>query len=552
MLLYLHIKDFAVVKTMEINFHSGLNIVTGGSGAGKSIIIKAIGLALGNKGSADLVRTGEKQLEVCVHFDIKNNLAIKELLIERDIAIDDELHIKRVICVNGRSRIYINDQPVSISLIKLIADDLININSQFQTQSLQKTSAQLELIDSFGNNHKSLRKMLASFKNYKSLCEEKKSIEENNCKNIQLLEYQVKELEEFAPELNEYENINTEHTILSNSSDLEDSLNTIQHNITDDNDGIKSKISKCLNDISKIKKLDALNLENIEDLISQSNILLSEANDELRSLLNSIDNDPERLHEIDKRISFYHNLARKHNIKPNELAGYFFEIKQQLEEHNNNKLSLEKLEIEIKSSYNECLEIAKDLHASRLKAKTDLQKSIVEYLSHLDLNHVEMDINVFENEHISEIGNSSVEFMISTNLGQDLQPLSKIASGGELARVSLAVTGATATKVNIPVTVFDEIDTGVSGKAAALVGECIYKLSHKSQIICITHHPNVAAQPGAHWHIEKTSSNNSTSSNIRLLTDKERPLTIAQLISHENVNLEALAHAEHLLSGQTS
>jgi DNA repair protein RecN (Recombination protein N) len=552
MLQYLHIKDFAVVETMEVNLQSGLNIITGGSGAGKSIIIKAIGLALGNKGSADLVRTDKKQLEVCTHFDIKENIAIKNILSERDISVEDELHIKRVICANGRSRTYINDQPVSVSLIKLISDKLININSQFQTQSLQKNSAQLDLLDAFGGHKNTLKKMQEAFKKYKSLCDRKKLIEESNCNNIQLLEYQVKELEEFSPELNEYERINKEHTKLSSSHEIEEKLNKVQHNISDESTGLQSKVHQCLTDIEKIKDVLSSEVANAEEILNQCNILLCEANDEINNILFSVDNDPEKLHEIDTRISMFHTLSRKHGIEPPFLAQHYIDIKNQLEKYNNDKSELENLEKEIKESYESCLEIAKSLHNLRLKSKSTLEKNILKYLSSLDLGHVKIGINLSENNSISDTGFSSIDFMISTNPGQELQPLSKIASGGELARVSLAITAATANKINIPVTVFDEIDTGVSGKAAALVGECIHKLSYNSQIICITHHPNVAAQPGTHWHIEKKSSKNSTSSKIQQLSDKERPLTVAQLISHEKVNNEALAHAEHLLSGSST
>lgn len=552
MLQYLHIKDFAVVETMEVNLQSGLNIITGGSGAGKSIIIKAIGLALGNKGSADLVRTDKKQLEVCTHFDIKENIAIKNILSERDISVEDELHIKRVICANGRSRTYINDQPVSVSLIKLISDKLININSQFQTQSLQKNSAQLDLLDAFGGHKNTLKKMQEAFKKYKSLCDRKKLIEESNCNNIQLLEYQVKELEEFSPELNEYERINQEHTKLSSSHEIEEKLNKVQHNISDESTGLQSKVHQCLTDIEKIKDVLSSEVANAEEILNQCNILLCEANDEINNILSGVDNDPEKLHEIDARISMFHTLSRKHGIEPPFLAQHYIDIKSQLEKYNNDKSELENLEKEIKDSYESCLEIAKSLHSLRLKSKSNLEKNILKYLSSLDLGHVKIGINLSENDSFSDTGFSSIDFMISTNPGQELQPLSKIASGGELARVSLAITAATANKINIPVTVFDEIDTGVSGKAAALVGECIHKLSYNSQIICITHHPNVAAQPGTHWHIEKKSSKNSTSSKIQQLSDKERPLTVAQLISHEKVNNEALAHAEHLLSGSSN
>lgn len=532
---------------MQVNFQSGLNIITGGSGAGKSIIVKALSLALGARGTTDLLRSNEQQLEVIAHFDISNNSSVISKLKTTDIEIEDDLFIKRIIHSNGRSKAYINDQPASLSLIKSLGEDLISINSQHQTHQLQKRSSQLELLDCYGSHSNLLMTMKSCFESYKELCCQKQELEDLANFNIQLLAYQVKELEEFAPTINEYPAVVTEYNKLANSQDIQETFSSIEYQLYSSDSSMQSNLQKCIGDLNSIASL-VPSVDVSLNLLQQCSILIDEVNEEMKLQLTNIDTNPQSYKNLNDRLSLYHSLARKHDIKPENLAQHYLELKEKLEQHNFSKSQVAQLEQDIANKLIDCEDVAKKLHKKRLTAKTKLEQDVLQNLSDLGLEKVKLQIELATTENINANGNTSIEFMLSTNPGQELQPMSKTASGGELARVNLAISSATAKHVNIPVSVFDEIDTGVSGKAAALVGECIYKLGKNNQIICITHHPNVAAQPGTHWHIEKSVHKNITCSKITLLNDKDRQTAIAGLISNENLNTEAIAHAKHLLN----
>ncbi|MBU2884133.1 DNA repair protein RecN [Psychrosphaera sp. B3R10] len=552
MLVSLAIKNFAIVKDLEVQWHSAMTTITGETGAGKSIAIDALAQTLGERSDANMVRADEDKAEVIACFDIANLPAAQTWLEQHDLQADNECILRRVISKEGRSRGYINGSQVPASSLKSIGNLLVSIHGQHAHQQLTKPDHQRILLDEYAANTSLLTDVKAAYKNWLSVVQEFKQLKEQQDEfsaQQQLLQYQVNELADAEVQEGEFEQIEAEHKRLHHAQSLlADSQGALSCLYEGDSGNAYSATQQALSLLHKSIVLDE-NLSATVELVESALIQLDEGASELRRYLDQLELNPERLFEIEQRIETYMDLARKHNVSPHNLSVKEQELKDELTQLSVSGDRLEELELEIQVAEQTYSKLAADLTKVRTDYAAQLDQLISDSMASLNMPGAQFSIAISGlTTGPSASGNDRIEFMVTTNPGQPLQPLAKVASGGELSRISLAIQVIIAKRVTTPTLLFDEVDVGVSGPTASAVGKLMRKLADNTQVICVTHLPQVACFGHQQQFVQKTSSDNQTHTSMQSLTPKGRIDELARLLGGEQISKNTRANAKELLN----
>ena len=548
MLLHLSIHQFALVEHLDLPLEQGMSVITGETGAGKSILLDALGLTLGDRAETGFIRHGAEQAEISATFS--NNELSKQWLHTHDFPYEDSIILKRIITSEGRSRGYINGRTASATDLRDLGQHLIDIHSQHAHQKLLQKDSAREILDAFGGLDSQTLQVAQLFQQWQTCAKQLHQLRENNSETQalrQLLSYQVSELRELAPTAHELEELETEQKRLANAENtLLDSQTALAACFNDDEGNAIQLTQLALTRINNIEDEHPL-LQEVRDLLIQAQIQLEEAGHSLQRYLEQIDINPHRLQQVEGRLSALYSMARKHQTTSENLYVYWQDLEAQLERLDLSETSLESLEETLQEQKNRYQHAAQKLSAARKKAASKMDKSIESYFEALALGKAQFKT------HFSEIqatrhGIDQIEFLVQTNPGTPQGLLSKVASGGELARISLAIQVVTAASSQIPSLIFDEVDVGIGGGTAERVGRLLRQLGHTSQVLCVTHQPQVASLAHQHYQISKISGKTTTHTQLRLLTSQQRQEEIARMLGGVEITAQTLAHAQEMLS----
>ena len=541
----LSIKNYLLVENLEVEFHPGFNVITGETGAGKSLIIGSLNIALGEKIDWDLM--GEKEAEITAVFSLSEEE--KNILKENNIEVNDEMIVRRVLNPQTKkSKIYINMTPVTQSFLKEITEHLIDLHGQHQHQSLLDPQKHIDYLDGFAGILKEREKMEEL---YNALLDAKERLENLRKRQREAQEkeefyrFKLEELERANLKEGEEEELEERLRILSNIEKLQSNVTASAFELYESEDSAYEKIFRAVRNLQELTGIDARLIEGVNTLHDLAD-KLQEIWRFLMEYKNSLVLNPEELEELRSRLAFLKNLKQKYRKTIEELIEEKEFLKKELSQIENYDKEIEALTGEIANLEREVKKQAEILHESRVKAAPELERLIEEELKDLAMERAKFKVNILEKE-ISHLGKDSVEFYISTNPGEDPKPLSKIVSGGELSRIMLAIKRVLADLVNVPTMVFDEADTGIGGKVAEKVGRKMKEISQKRQVIVITHLPQIAAFGEKHFIVEKTVEGDKTRIKIRELNEQERVREIARMLSGEKITEESLQYAEKFL-----
>jgi DNA repair protein RecN (Recombination protein N) len=562
MLTQLTIHQFAIVQFLELDFLKGMTTITGETGAGKSIAIDALGLCLGTRADANMIRVGADKAEVNARFSLQNNhnatlwLKNNELTdTEKSDDKNNECLLRRVISKEGRSRSYINGTPVPLSQLKSLGQLLVNIHSQDAHQTLLKTEIQLAILDEYAAHNHLLQKVKEAYQCWHFLNKQlKQHLLNQNGKEArkQLLEYQIKELDEFALEDGEFQQIEQEHKRLANSDALQDGCQRALSQLIEGEDfDSLTLLRKSILEI-EAQMQDDKNLQNIVKSLQEAVIQIEEASYELREFSENLDLSPERFQQVEERMTNALSLARKHQVQPEMLYDEHQKLIEEYNQLNNNETMLQQLNEDLEKAKCEYQKQAKCLSQSRIHYSKALNKKITASIQQLNMEEGQFEVVITQHEkkHLSSLGYDEISFQVTTNAGQPLQALSKVASGGELSRISLAIQVIISQRVATPTLVFDEVDVGISGATAAIVGKLLRTLAENTQIFCVTHLPQVAGNGHQQLLVNKQSNGKTTNTTMQTLSDDERINELARLLSGDTITDRTLANAQELLVKQ--
>ena len=554
MLTQLTINNFAIVRQLEIELAKGMSVITGETGAGKSIAIDALGLCLGQRIETSMVREGQERAEICATFFIEPTNPAYQWLQEQELQDPDnpsDCILRRVINVDGRSKAFINSTPVSASQLKEIGQYLIHINGQHASQLLLKNDYQLQLVDTFAHHNDLLAQMREDYRAWKNLQTQVKNFQQKVAENEakkQLLQYQVEELDEFALRPNEYLELEEDQRRLSNSEQLTQlSQSALQLLSENETVSIDSMLYRATQYIDELSELDPRYVS-VQTMLNDALIQVQEATSEVQHLASHIEQDPMLLQEIEQRLGQALQLARKHNVKPEEVVGWHQKLEAELTALLDFSESEERLVLEEKSAFERMQHTAKQLHESRCQAAGKLAQQVTHSIKGLAMENAEFFIEV--NSDLTKVasnGADNIVFTLRSNLGQQAQPLAKVASGGELSRISLAIQVLTSDQSAIPTLIFDEVDVGISGKTASVVGKLLRQLGDKCQVLCVTHLPQVACHGHHQFNVEKFTVDDKTETKMTALSQEERVPALARLLGGSEITDLALANAQEML-----
>ena len=552
MLTHLHISNFAIVRALEIEWHAGMTTITGETGAGKSISLDALALCLGERADGTVVRPGTDKADLVATFDISDLPAAQQWLQSQDLAMGNECIVRRVVNNEGRSRGYINGVQVPAQQLKLLGQLLLSIHGQHAHQLLLKSDHQRQLLDAFADHPALLASVKQHWKSWQQLKQEYQELQKSQQQREaqrQLLEYQVAELDQFAPQADEFLALENEHQRLSHSAQLIESSQQCLQLLSDSDDGnVLSLLRLAAHQISDACAIDS-KLNSIDQMLQEALVQVDEASRELRRYGERVDIDPERLSEIDIRLGQWLTLSRKHQVPNDQLALHHQHLSAQLLQLAGDDERLHELDLAIAQAARQYSETAAMLTEQRQQAALELSAKIAASMADLSMHNARFQIEVqtLALDKANAQGLDHIEFIVSTNPGQPLQPMHKVASGGELSRISLAVQVILADKITTPTLIFDEVDVGISGPVAAGVGRLLRQLGSATQVICVTHLPQVASQGHQQMYVEKYTDGIHTETRMRNLSDDERVQEIARLLAGENVSASAIANARELL-----
>ena len=554
MLTQLTINNFAIVRQLEIELAKGMSVITGETGAGKSIAIDALGLCLGQRIETSMVREGQERAEICASFFIEPTNPAYQWLQEQELQDSDnpsDCILRRVINADGRSKAFINSTPVSASQLKEIGQYLIHINGQHASQLLLKNDYQLQLVDTFAHHNDLLAQMREDYRVWKNLQTQVKNFQQKVAENEakkQLLQYQVEELDEFALRPNEYLELEEDQRRLSNSEQLTQlSQSALQLLSENETVSIDSMLYRATQYIDELSELDPRYVS-VQTMLNDALIQVQEATSEVQHLASHIEQDPMLLQEIEQRLGQALQLARKHNVKPEELVEWHQKLKAELTALLDFSESEERLILEEKAAFEKMQHTAKQLHESRCQAAGKLAQQVTHSIKGLAMENAEFFIEV--NSDLTKVtanGADNIVFTLRSNLGQQAQPLAKVASGGELSRISLAIQVLTSDQSAIPTLIFDEVDVGISGKTASVVGKLLRQLGDKCQVLCVTHLPQVACHGHHQFNVEKFTVDDKTETKMTALSQEERVPALARLLGGSEITDLALANAQEML-----
>ena len=551
MLRHFHIRNFAVIEELELQFDDGMTVFTGETGAGKSIIVEALGLVLGDRADSAIIRSETDQAEITAIFEIGKDQAIPRLLRDQDIPCEDELMLRRVISRDGRSRAYANGSPVTVQLLRELGEGMVDIHGQHEHQSLMKRDVQRMLLDDYGRHEEVLarvRQAHAAWSAAESELEQLSGGEQDRGARLDLLEYQVRELEVLNPSASEITALEEEHLRLANASRLLDTCRQALGSLSDGEQALLNQLNHQLHELRELSRLDHRLIPLIEMLDSAS-IQINEAGSELRHYLAGLDPDPGRLETVEERLATLHDVARKHRVRPEELSAHLEILKRERDLLENSEQRVAELREVMARTLDDYRQAARELHACRRKAAKKLGKDIQDKLATLGMpgGRFVIEVEAQENNSPARDGTDRIEFLVAINPGQAMLPLSRVASGGELSRISLAIRVIGSRDQGPPTLIFDEVDAGIGGAIAELVGKLLHGLAARRQVFCVTHLPQVASQGDHHLRVEKATCMETTLTRVLTLDRAERVEEIARMLGGLKITDKSRAHAREML-----
>ncbi len=566
MLKTLLIKNYALIEEISVEFSSGLTIITGETGAGKSILIDALGLLLGDRASSEMVRTGTDKAIVEGLFDIRTNPRVADLLRASENDPADELIIRRELTSKGQSRCFVNDSPVSVGLLKEIGEALVDLHGQHEHQSLLRPETHIEFLDSFGGYEKEIAAYRDQYRLLAELTGKKKELQDQEQQlkaKKSLYEFQIKEIDAVNPQSGEEDALESELKILENTERLSELTNGIHQLLYEAESSVRDNLVKARRMVEQLAEIDGSFAESLNEARS-AEVIVDELSKQVQSYASRIEFNPDRLEMIRQRLGALALLKKKYGGTIDLLIEFRLRIGEEFKFAENFEGEIAKLEKQIESVRKECGGSASAITAKRKETSKKLEKAILTALADLGIPKAVFSTMIQQRtvdaaSHVLavRIGNQlveaapsgvdHVEFFISTNVGEDPKPLVKVASGGEVSRIMLALKGALAQSDKTPLLIFDEIDTGVSGRIGQAVGLSLKKLAAHHQVISITHLPQIAGLADTHFAVEKSEANKKTSTRLRKLSTDERVREVAKLMSGSEVTEAGLKSAKELM-----
>lgn len=551
MLQELSIKDFAIIDEIQISFQPKMTVLTGETGAGKSIIIDALGLLAGGRGSTEFIRKGEKKAVIQGLFTLPREANTYNILEEYGIDSEDgQIILQRDLYRGGRNICRINGMMVNLATLRKVGETLIDIHGQNEHQELMKPENHIDLLDEYDKKTSQLRNQYqVVYQNYRKLklsMEKKEADEKAWVQRLDMLNFQVKEIEEAGLKINEEDELVEEKNKLDNFQAIHDALELSYQILSGEKIDVVGNLGNAMNELSDVSDLSE-NLQEINTKISDAFYSLEDAARDISDELDSMEWNGERLNEIEERLELIHQLKRKYGDTIEDILHYHSRIEKELREMENAEQNSEKQERQLSEALEKVKELAIKLSKQRKKSAKKLEKMIHEQLSALYMDKAVFEVKCLNNSKLYSKGIDKVEFYIQTNPGEEMGPLAKIASGGELSRIMLALKTIFSQKMGVTSIIFDEVDTGVSGRVAQAIAEKISQISNNSQVLCITHLPQVAAIADNHYYISKSVNDGRTETSLKELDEKQKIREIARMLSGSEITELTLKHVEELI-----
>lgn len=548
MLQELSIQNLALIENLTLNFQSGFTTLTGETGAGKSILLDALGLALGERADSALVRFNTARADVSAQFDISRLPQVQNWLQENDLDEDDLCLLRRTVTLEGRSKAYINARPVPANSLKELGNLLIDIHGQHEHQSLLSPQQQLQLLDAYARHPGLLKTVREDFQHWQQLKRRLTQLQAQQSdfqSKLELLQFQQREFDEIAPKAGEFETLAEEQRQLSHANEIKCACELAYH-LLEGEQGATEQVQRALHALEQIVEYSP-GLQGVIEQLSSALIDMQEAAGETQHLAERIELDPQLLQQVDERLHSLFALAKKYHLEADELVAKHQQIVDDLANLQHADIALESLQKQIEQAGSAYHVSANALQASRAQAATQLAQIVTEGMQHLGMPNGQFAIHQ-ESAAASALGIDKVEFRVSANKGQPLQPLAKVASGGELSRISLAIQVATSEVASLPTLIFDEVDVGIGGGIAEVVGKKMQELGAHKQILSITHLAQVASHGHQHWKIEKQTRDNNTFTQVSALSQNERVAELARMMGGLKVTEQTLNHAAEMLA----
>lgn len=550
MLLEISIKNFAIIEEISLNFEKGMTVLTGETGAGKSIIIDAMNMMLGSRATTDVIRHGAPKAEIEGLFAVESNRHLTTLFEEQGLEWTDELIIRREILQNGRSVSRINGQMVNLSVLKAVGQHLVDIHGQHDQEELMRPQLHITMLDEFGDAafFQTKAAYRQTFEDYKRLRKQVVELQRNQQENkarIEMLEFQIAEIEAAALEVEEDVRLEQERQRLLNHKMIADTLTNAYTMLDAEEFSSLANVRSAMNDLESIEEYDPTYKE-LSSQLSETFYALEDITKRLEDVVDGLEFDGNRLMQVESRLDLIHSITRKYGGQVKDVLEYLAQITKEYNLLTGSDLSSEDLEKELKRLEKSLVSLAQDLSDQRHALAQALENEIQQELADLYMDKARFQVR-FSKAKFNREGNEAVEFYISTNPGEDFKPLVKVASGGELSRLMLAIKSAFSRKEGKTSIVFDEVDTGVSGRVAQAIAAKIHKIGQNGQVLAISHLPQVIAAADYQFYIEKISDEHSTVSTVRLLNREERIEEIAKMLAGEDLTEAARQQAEQLL-----
>ncbi|MBE95436.1 DNA repair protein RecN [Marinobacter sp.] len=552
MLTQLTVSNYAIAERVELQFGKGMTALTGETGAGKSIVLDALGLAMGGRADAGAVRHGAKRADITATFDVSRIAEARQWLENHELDDDNECILRRVISKDGRSRAYINGQPCPLAHLKDLGSALMDIHSQHQHQSLLRKETHRKLLDEFANaeelGEQTRDAWKAWHKTRQRLTERQQNADEAEAR-LQLLRYQVEELDRLALEDGEQEELEKEQEQLSHADAVLHNSHQATLLCTEDENSAADLVRQALQQLEQLPVAVPALTETIQ-MLNEAQIQITEAGDNLRHFVEDYDADPARLAEVEERLSAIYQMARKHRITPETLPEFHQSLSAELASLDDGEGSVVKLEAELEEQRSHFNTLATELSNARQQAAANLDQRIAEELAQLSMPAVQFVTHLSRNkgDEPAPHGLEDIEFLVSANPGQPARPLAKVASGGELSRISLAIQVVVAQTSTTPTLVFDEVDVGIGGGTAEVVGRLLRSLGSNGQVLCVTHLAQVAAQSHQHLFVSKFTESDATYSKIESLDDNGRVSEVARMLGGVDMTEHTVAHAHEMFT----
>ena len=552
MLTHIHIRNFAIIDALEVELHQGMTALTGETGAGKSILLDAIGLVLGDKADSSSVRHGADKAEITLSVDITQTPSARVWLEAQGMeGADDTCILRRVISAQGKSRAWINGSPANLTQLRELGEQLVDIHGQHEHQSLMKKDAQRQMLDAFADNDVLLDTTRRAWQSWKKLHERVTQLTSQNQQHqerIDLLRFQSQELETLAMHAGEPDQLDEELNRLANAEQLRATAAQGYAQLYDDEPSLYSALGRLIHDLTQQARVDA-QLEAPLELLTSAQIQVQEAAAQLRDYADGLELDPARLQWVENRIADIRSLARKYRTNPQDLPTRLASIQQELDQLGGGDYDLDALEQQLQDAADTYRHHAQTLSEARQHAAAQLSAGVTQAMQQLGMQGGKFAIQVTldNGNHFQATGMDSIDFTVSANPGQPLKPLMKVASGGELSRISLAIQMIAAQKVTLPALIFDEVDTGIGGGIAEVVGKQLRALGINRQVLCVTHLPQVASQAHQHYKVTKIKGAAHTSTGIVHLTQAQRVEEVARMIGGVEITPATRALAEEML-----